>query len=58
VAAASQRANFDPTPFLQQREDIVQSTMDMLKRSLSAQGMLRIDAHIQTEKKFMQVAAN
>jgi hypothetical protein len=58
AAATGQGASFDPTPFLQQREDLVQSTRDMLKRSLSAVGMLRLDAHVQTEKKFMQVAAN
>ena len=58
AAATAQGENFNPTSFLQQREDVVQSIRDMLKRSLSPVGMLRLDAHVQTEKKFMQVAAN
>jgi len=55
AAATAQGEKFDPTPFLQQREDIVQFTRDALQRSLSAQGMLRLDTRVRAEKKFMKV---
>jgi len=58
AAATAQGAKFDPTLYLQQREDLVQSMRDTLKRSISAKGMLRFDTHVQTEKKFMKVAVD
>ncbi len=58
ATAAAQGNNFDPTPFLQQQEDIVQSTREVLRHSLSAIGMLKLHAHVQAEKRGMKVAAN
>ena len=58
AAATTQGNTFDPTPFLQQQEDIVQSTREMLKRTLSPKGMSKLHAHIQDEKKRMKVAGN
>lgn len=56
--AANQGATFDPTPFLQQQEDLVNSTRAALAKSLSANGIARLSNHIQREKKFMKVAVN
>ena len=56
--AAAQGATFDPTPFLQQQEDLVNSTRAALAKSLSANGMARLSQHIQGEKKFMKVAVD
>jgi hypothetical protein len=56
--AAAQGATFDPTPFLQQQEDLVNSTRAALAKSLSANGMARLCQHVQGEKKFMKVAVN
>lgn len=56
--AAAQGATFDPTPFLQQQEDLVNSTRAALAKSPSANGMARLSQHIQGEKKFMKVAVD
>lgn len=56
--AAAQGATFDPTPFLQQQEDLVNSTRAALAKSLSEDGMARLSTHIQGEKKFMKVSVN
>jgi hypothetical protein len=57
-AARAQGPQFDPKPFLQQREDIVHATRIMIGKSLSAEGVSRLNSHIQAEKRFMKVAAN
>ncbi|HVG90678.1 MAG TPA: hypothetical protein VNB54_04225 [Alphaproteobacteria bacterium] len=56
--AAAQGSTFDQAPFLQQQEDLVNSTRAALAKSLSANGMARLSNHIQSEKKFMKVAVN
>jgi hypothetical protein len=56
AAATAQGDSFDPTPFLQEREDLLQSTRTAIGHSLSVKGVTQLDAHIQREKKFMKVA--
>jgi hypothetical protein len=58
AAATKQGSQFDPTPFLQQRDDITQNTRTALAQSLSSDGLIRLNNHIQSEKKNMRVAAN
>jgi hypothetical protein len=47
--------NFNPAPFLVKQEELVQTTRAALKRSLSAVGMLKFDAFIQSEKKAITI---
>jgi hypothetical protein len=43
--------------FLIQRDALVQSTRNALKQTLSAEGMTKLDAHIQNEKRHMKIGA-
>ena len=45
----------DPTVFLQQRDDLVQSTRDALQRLISADSVSRVHTHVQGEKKRMKI---
>jgi len=56
AAATAQGDSFDPAPFLQQRDDLVQATRAAIGQSLSISGVKLLDAHIQGEKKRMKVA--
>jgi hypothetical protein len=47
----------DQEEFLKQRDRLVQLTRDRLKLDLSADGMSKLDAHVQHEKSRMQIAA-
>jgi len=50
-----QNAEPDNRIFLQQQEDLVQSTRDALNRVLSVSGKLSFDAYVQNEKKRVQL---
>jgi hypothetical protein len=52
---AAQAATSDIGTLLQQLAGLVQSTRDMLKVSLSPQGMMQFDAFVQSEKRHMKV---
>lgn len=47
----------DLAGFVVRRDALVQSVRDKLKETLSAEGLAQLDAHIQSEKKGMKVAA-
>ncbi len=58
AAARVQGPQFDATPFLQEREDIVRTTRNLIGKSLSVDAVILLDSHIKSEKKFMKVAPN
>ncbi len=55
TAALAQGMQPDQKTFLQQRDDLVQSTRDAIKRALTADGVARFDAHVQGERKRMKI---
>ena len=55
TAALARGIQPDPTTFLQQRDDLVQATQNAIQRILGADGMLRLDAHVQAEKQRMTI---
>lgn len=54
-AAIAKNQPFDPTPFLKQRDALVQSTRSVLASKLSAEGMALLLQHISAEKSKMRV---
>lgn len=55
TAALAKGLQPDQKTFLQQRDDLVQSTRDAIKRTLTTDAVTRFDAHVQQEKKQMRV---
>lgn len=58
MAAWERLQRTDKAPLLLQRDDLVRSTRDNLKRALSSDGWARFEAYIQGEKSHMRISAS
>ena len=54
-AAGQSNAAFDGTPFSNQRDELTQATVASLQAQLSPDGMTRLKAYVQAEKKNMTI---
>lgn len=58
MAAAAQGQRSDLNAFYKQRDQLVQSTHDAIKRGVSANAWDRFDIHIKGQKKRMRITSN